>query len=151
MRGGRLFPTHPEASKPRDLHIMDSKQLNQLDPKLKETYERVMGTSTVPIQKPFIPNPTVVTNPLPITPQPITQKPLVQSQPIHQSVQSFQAKPIQAQPTQPQSMQKSQLQNLKKKNKILPALAALGGIIFLIGYAFFWIKFFNLKLPFLPF
>ncbi|MEK7534272.1 MAG: hypothetical protein AAB600_02935 [Patescibacteria group bacterium] len=141
---------------------MDLNKLNQLDPKLKETYERVMGTAIQPTPRtsPFMPKPA---NPFPptqpVTPQPIIQKPTIQSQPsqpiqsqsIQQPIQTFKAKPLQAQPAQAQPIQRQQAQSLKKKNKILPVLVALGVIVLLIGYALFWIKIFNLKIPFLPF
>lgn len=121
---------------------MDLSKLNQLDPKLKETYERVMGTSARPTT---------------VAPQPTIQNQTIQSQPIQpqpipQPLEPARPQPIaQSQPVKIQPIQKPQTQNLKKKNKMLPIFLALGGIIFLIVYAFFWIRIFNLKLPFLPF
>jgi hypothetical protein len=97
-----------------------------------------MGTATQPNPKP---NPFT---PKPVMPQPTIQKPQMQVFPQNQPIP--QAQPAQIQPTQ-----KPQTQNLKKKNKILPVFILLCGILFLIGYAFFWIKIFNLNLPFLPF
>lgn len=121
---------------------MDLSKLNQLDPKLKETYERVMGTSA---------------RPTPVAPQPTIQNQTIQSQPTQpqpmpQPVQQARPQPIaQPQPVQAQPIQKQQEQTLKKKIKILPVFIILGGIIFLLGYVLFWTKIFNLKLPFLPF
>ena len=131
---------------------------NQLDPKLKETYERVMGTSLKPSQRsaPFVPKPV---SPIPIA-QPVTPQPTVLPQPFQpiqakpvQPIQQSQPQPIQAPMAKPQAQagQKPQTQNAKKKNKMLPILIVLGGILFLLGYTFLWIKLFRLKLPFLPF
>jgi len=140
---------------------MDLNKLNTLDPKLKETYERVMGTATqsTPKTSPFMPKPANLFPPTqPVTPQPIIQ-PTIQSQPFQpiqsqstqQPIQTFKAKPLQAQHVQTQPIQRQQTQSLKKKNKILPVLVTLGVIVLLIGYAFFWIKIFNLKITLLPF
>ena len=116
---------------------MGIKQLNQLDPKLKETYERVMGTSS-----------------LPNVPQPIIQKQVVQSQPLQPQPSPFtkpQPTPFQTQPAQTQPIQGPQTKSLKKRNKMLPILLVLAGIAFLIGYTIIWVKIFNLNLPSLPF
>ena len=129
---------------------MDTKQFGQLDPKLKEVYERVMGTSAAPVQKPtpFVPKPSQDIPKQPAVAQTQTFNPqaLQPAQPI------VQAQPVQP---QPQFMQKPQTQtpptqNVKKKNNLMPVFIALGGFLFLIGYTFLWIKLFNLRLPFLP-
>lgn len=123
---------------------MDIKQFSQLDPKLKETYERVMGTGINPSTKPqgAASAPQRMSQPQTFVPKPF--------QPIQQMTQQQPFKPIQPQPGA-QPIQRPQTQNLKKKNKIIPILAGLGGIIFIVGYTFFWIKIFKLKIPFLPF
>lgn len=130
---------------------MAIKQLNTLDPKLKETYERVMGTSTTPIQK------TNLFIPKPVAPQPTIQNQTIQSQPIQpqptpQPIKPVQPQPIpQSQPVQEQPIQTPQTTSLKKRNKMLPIFLVLAGIVFLIGYTIVWLKIFNLNLPFLPF
>ena len=151
---------------------MDKKQLSQLDPKLKETYERIMGISSTPGQRPtpFAPKPvSPIASAQPIAPQPFQPQPLQPNKASFQATentnpnakevyrvypnQSIPAPPpiVKTQPIQNQPIQKPQTQNKKKKSKILPVLMGFGGTIFLIGYTLFWIKFFNLKVPFLPF
>ena len=126
---------------------MDSKQLNTLDPKLKETYERVMGTSSQPnVSQPITQKPTTQSQPL--QPQPFQP---IKPQPIQQPIQTSKATPFQTQPTQTQPIQGPQTKSIKKTNKMLPILLVLTGIVFLIGYTIIWLKIFNLNLPFLPF
>jgi len=93
---------------------MNPKNLNQLDPKLKEAYERVMGT------------------------------------PVSSAVRSSepQAPPHQETQTSPQFS--TQVVINQKKKKLSPILIAASIILFFAVYTFFWIKVFNLKIPFLP-
>lgn len=126
------------------------KQINQLDPKLQATYDRVMGTampkqpiSAIPakpattINKPSVSIfDSLRTRDNSKTFQPITKSSI--PQPIKQTKQSA-------------SIPQTQTQPEKKKNKLKPLLIIFGGIIFLLGYTLIWIKIFGLKLPFLPF
>lgn len=111
---------------------MDPQKPADLDPKLKEVYERVMGTAPQTLQA------AQTTAPQPQTIQPITppQAPMPAA-PIDSPkspVTAFVAKPSQ--------------QGLGFP---LPLpLLILFMILFFLGYALFWIKFFKVNLPFLP-
>jgi hypothetical protein len=39
----------------------------------------------------------------------------------------------------------------KQSSGVSPVLYVLGGIIFLVAYTIFWLKFFKISVPFLPF
>lgn len=113
---------------------MDPKNLSQLDPKLREVYERVMGTSVNPVKPPAASNEalTPLQNPAtePVPPQP--EKPVVQ-------------------PTLTAVPQSSKVEmSIKPKAKISPLIIGLAAVVFLVVYAIVWIKVFNLQLPFLP-
>ena len=138
---------------------MNNKMPANLDPKLKETYERVMGTSFSPTTTPSTaeqPRPvqaTVVQEPeAPIAPQPITPTPLppidvanpvpvsgmVQSPQMPQTNNTFQptvtstpSAILQAKPT-------------KKHNFLMPVLLSVVGLIFFIAYAVIWAKVFGM-------
>lgn len=125
---------------------MAIKQLNTLDPKLKETYERVMGTSSQPnVPQPIIQKQTIQPQHLQTQPSPFTKP-----QPTQQPIQISQPVPFQAPSPQTQQVQAPQATS-KKRNKMLPIFLVLTGIVFLIGYTIVWVKIFNLNLPFLPF
>ncbi len=126
---------------------MDPKTLPTLDPKLKEAYERVMGTSlTPPAVQPTAPNtPTPSTGgPPPITSQSI-QPPVA---PIAQKV----TVPVSLVPPVAPAYHATTTfvadNAVKPQAKISLPILLLGGIIFLLVYALFWMKFFNFKLPF---
>lgn len=105
---------------------MDKKK-DALNPKLQEIYERVMSTKVSPASQ-STPKPT-----LPPSPQP--------SSPPHSI-------PIATNP--PQQLTNSPI---KKSSKTSPTIVyVILGIVFFLGYTYFWIRFFQLKLPFnLPF
>jgi len=140
---------------------MDSKQLNQLNPKLKEVYERVMGTS------PYKPSSTSPINKIPTSPLPTTKasepqsptnipKPLFPSAtPVTQPpTQQPMPKPFQPQPITNREQQNPQPQipqTTKKQNKMTPIFIVIGIFIFIILYALVWIKVLKLEVPFLPF
>lgn len=122
---------------------MDYKQqFGQLDPKLKEVYERVMGTSVSSNSKasPVLPQ-QPATPPTPVQmqqhatpiPQPESPKPQMPQTPIT---------------PQPQSPTQAVL--VKPHGHISPMVWILGGFTFVIIYALAWVKIFNLKLPFAP-
>lgn len=119
---------------------MDSKQqFGQLDPKLKEVYERVMGTSVSSSPKVVSPS-----SPLPVAPVPVQIQ--QHSAPI---AQPESPKPQMPQvPTAPQTQ--TQAVSVKPHGHISPMVWILGGFTFVIIYALAWIKIFNLKLPFSP-
>ncbi|OGH19401.1 MAG: hypothetical protein A3F31_03360 [Candidatus Levybacteria bacterium RIFCSPHIGHO2_12_FULL_38_12] len=106
---------------------MDKKQ-TELSPKLKEIYERVMSTKiSSPAQKPSAPT---------------------QPQPASNEVHTPQLTSIAVNPFS--SPIKSPI---KRQVKNPPQFVLIiTGVIFFLAYAFFWVRFFNLKLPFnLPF
>ena len=152
---------------------MDPKTLASLDPKLRETYERVMGTSAAvgPAQPAMSDTPAV---PFPAPPSPAITTPAVEQAPAGQLLSSSapDAPPIPspagaytpeslglAQPAVPPAPQPGQTWP-QESQEIAPAPAAksspalirilyiLGGIIFFIAYTYFWIKIFKLPLPF---
>lgn len=136
---------------------MNPKSVNDLDPKLKETYERVMGTSLG--QKPTTaPAPTMETQPvIEPQPQPTTdeQKPEPQLQVETPTIstnedttvsQVFRAdsknEPAETATVNPPSP-KSEAAAKKSGNKLLP-IVIVGGVMFLAIYAVIWAKVFGL-------
>lgn len=106
------------------------KNLNNLDPKLKEAYDRVMGTNFTPPTKPQAPQ----------------QGPLMQTQPVPESFNNKEDTPeFNPAPAQPLSSFMQEEQNpAKKKMNFLPILFVIGGIAFLAVYAVIWAKIFGL-------
>lgn len=122
---------------------MDPKTLPTLDPKLKEAYERVMGSSVTP-------PPPVQPQPVPAAPQPPPPAPaksdvasatsdvaLAGGSSVHHTTTSFVAGNVAG--------------NVEAagKPKISPLVLVFAGVIFLLVYTLFWMRFFNLPLPFL--
>ena len=162
---------------------MDQNSSQQLDPKLKEIYEKVMGApnssqnSAPPDSsqaKPASPPPpaTVIANATPknpLAPPPIPTPPPIVPQPV-QPVPPAQTMPTPAQ-TQPMqaavpgsvapSFSLSHIQApsatsmptagipAEKKKSSKKVFLVIGGVIFLLIYAVFWVKVFGIKLPFL--
>lgn len=125
---------------------MEPKKYSQaLDPKFKEIYDRVMGTSVTPSIKPqetTPPKPVSPTVPVKsIQPEPFLSKPFAKSDLASVASNETFAKTVSVSQNQPQRT---------KKNIKLYILIILGGLIFFVLYTFIWIKLFNLKLPFLP-
>lgn len=105
---------------------MDSKKLSELDPKLKEIYDRVMGTSVKPA--PQSPTPSA---------KPLISNPTNQEAAVSSS--NFTPPPPNTIPVSPAF-----------SPKISPLVWILGVVAFIVIYALVWVKIFNLKLPFLP-
>ncbi len=131
---------------------MDTKQLNQLDPKLKETYERIMGTKTAPSPSPKPVQPQAIQPP---SPSPKNPSPFPASLPqAAQGKQQPTPKPLQpplgnqTQATTIQSDAKTPTpqpilqpaQATKKSNNMRKILIVIGAVIFIIVYALVWIK-----------
>lgn len=120
---------------------MDKNPL-QLDPKLKEAYDRVMGTSVgnTPQQNPPQPHPQE---------QPKEQpQPQIANQPeptVHETTVNPSPAPAQvaAAPTQKAVIAE------KKKGKISPLVIVLGIIVFFAIYLVVWVKLFNINVPFI--
>lgn len=121
---------------------MDYKQqFGQLDPKLKEVYERVMGTSVS-----SAPKASAAPSPQPTAPPPVQPQQHTASipQPENQKPQMPQAS------TAPSPQTQTQAVSEKPHVHISPVVWILGGVTFVIIYALAWVKIFNLKLPFAP-
>jgi hypothetical protein len=131
---------------------MNSKIPANLDPKLKETYERVMGTSFTPTTPPAQTRPvqtTVVQEPQsPIAAQPVTSisQPIDVANPDPEMVSSPQMPKI----GDPFKETESPPANIipkgttLKKKSFTPVLLVVGGLIFFVAYAVIWAKVFGL-------
>lgn len=144
---------------------MDPQKLSQLDPKLRDAYQRVMGTpipppATPPIQEPPVqPEPSTpqspVSEPQPAIPkpQPPTPQPAISPEPPVQASSFGQMNSEVAVPSSPNfsaPMPQAQTMTVKKKNGMMPILIGIAGLFFVAIYTLFWAKIFNFKLPFLP-
>lgn len=122
---------------------MDPKNASTLDPNLKEVYERVMGTRTTP-QAPITPPPpqqSIPPTPAMTVPQATSfvQKPPMLPNPppqVKTETVSFQAQPFKAP------------EDEKNKSSMIPVVIFVGAILILGIYTFFWLRFFNINLPF---
>lgn len=102
----------------------------QLDPKLKEAYDRVMGTAVNPPQH------TAVAAPPPPSQAAVN---VPTQEPTH--VEPAMA----ASPTSSPVAQKA----VAKKHRLSPMIWVLIVVIFIAAYSVVWIKFLNFKVPFL--
>lgn len=135
---------------------MDSKNYTNLDPKLREAYERVMNTTISPANAPSQ-QPTVAPSPRPLPSQTSPQIPkpaAVNETPVMLPMPSASlptnSPVIQKQP--PSTVANIVTTSMPQHNSgILPIVIILGAIIFFAVYAVFWLKFFQIQLPFLPF
>lgn len=93
---------------------MDTNQLNSLDPKLREAYERIMGTATRAAASP---------NAQPAAPQTAQPEPSVPQQSSQQSTSPAQSNPAQSQ-TQSQSQQMASTQTTEPSNPSGPTASA---------------------------
>lgn len=119
---------------------MDPNALSHLDPKLRETYERVMGASK-PSDPPSTPFPAPIDGPgrdsatLPdINAQENDLEPLTQTVNISQPLESI-----------------NQIKNAGETHGhkgLMQIFYILGTSVFFIVYVFFWLKIFNIPLPF---
>ena len=143
---------------------MDPQKLSQLDPKLREAYQRVMGTpipqppppppmpapdpnpSPTPEPQPAIPQPEPVPTPQPAIPQQPTVQPTNFVQ-MNSEVATAQSSPNFSTPA---PMSQGQTMAVKKKNGMMPILIGVAALFFVVIYTLFWTKIFNFKLPFLP-
>ncbi len=148
---------------------MDPKNLPNLDPKLREVYERVMKTpiaSPNPLQNPQAQPPPPPASPslggpASPTPQPPVS-PTVNNEPS--PVPSVKPPAAQLSPTPQNTFHSTQVFNpdapsgtaspltnaaaSKSKGKISPVVLVLAGVVFFTVYALLWTKVFNLSLPF---
>ena len=157
---------------------MDPNSLTNLDPKLRETYERVMGTSTpaptTPLPQAADATPAATTDiaskpatdalSTPVAPDPTN--PLSPAEPMTSATPPSDglSQPVVAE--SPLSQEQPQNVTINQPlpdptagviiNKphghmgLIRVFYILGAIVFFIIYMFFWIKIFNIKIPFLP-
>ena len=128
---------------------------NNLDPKLKETYERVMGTQTATAQQ--TPAAPQASNPVnPITTNPTTTGPVIPTE-IPQGVPTpaytqdnlnFQAA-IQTPIVGAAAPVPAVIVPQHHSSSLLKILYIIGAIVFFLAYTFLWIKIFKLPIPFL--
>ena len=137
---------------------MDPKATTTLDPKLKEAYDRVMGSSIPPTpQVPTIPQPpelktdTAAAQPLPPM-QPMQKSVVTPPENMHPAapspmVSSPSMTSMHATVTTPSGFV-AHPEN--KKGGISWKLLVILAVVFLIIYTLFFVKFFGIPLPFLP-
>jgi hypothetical protein len=129
---------------------MDPKSVNNLDPKMKETYDRVMGTTTPPAAGTTATTPQAT--PAPATPNPLASPPAsapttpaanapFTSSPSMPDNLQFQAA-IQTPPSQPAAAPIGAIPG--RSSSLLKILYVVGSIVFFVAYTFFWIKIFNI-------
>lgn len=135
---------------------MDPKNLPTLDPKLQEAYNRVMSTS-LPTATP--------SNPMPIPPSSVQSAPTPQASIPTPPMPIPTPTPPISSPTPP-PMVPAPVASTKPagsttafvagghvgggKPAVSPVILIVGGLIFFAVYSLFWLKFFNISLPFLP-
>jgi hypothetical protein len=135
---------------------MDPQKLSQIDPKLREAYLRVMGTEVSAPQA----NPPVQT-PVSVPQFQAQQEPIPAPTPVSQPIQEMNSEiPVpktsmpdglrMTPPIGPAPAFRPQPAAFEKKSGMMPVLFAVVGIVFIVIYALFWTRVFNLKLPFLP-
>ncbi|MBI2465402.1 hypothetical protein HYV64_04635 [Candidatus Shapirobacteria bacterium] len=135
---------------------MDPNANPTIDPKLKEAYDRVMSTSVPPPAPaspptPLTPPPPQPTPPPagPVVPTPPQSPTPIQSEPtttVHATIPITAAKP-----TGSAVIVGATSKQHAKSDSLFPLLFTIGGLVFFAVYTVFWIKFFNLSVPFLPF
>lgn len=123
---------------------MDRKTTTSLDPTLQATYDKIMGNS----QK-TVPETQTKTTSIEHIPQPVSESPI----PASPTPQPAKSHPISAftepihHATSGAAIGEPQTAPAKKNHrgvKVLFLIGVVGGIIYVI----FWLKFFNLTLPF---
>lgn len=136
---------------------MDPQTPNNLDPKLKATYDRVMGTATAPVggqpaaqaATPPAAAPAPITDPnapaaAPAESAPQNTSPSIPQTPYTADNLSFQAAIQQT----PATNQVPGLVTPRQSSSTLRVLYIIGGVVFFVVYTFVWVKIFNLPLPF---
>jgi len=123
------------------------KYVSQLDPKLKEAYDRVMGTVITPSAKESQVIPSTLPPSIPTPPTaPIEH---VNTTPIAHSEPSPMATAVQHQAVSSPVSTTQVITIPHKKSRSRALIFMLAGIIFFVVYALLWIKMFNLKFPIL--
>ncbi len=144
---------------------MDPKSAQTLDPKLKEAYDRVMGTSLpTPSTPPVTAAPPQIVTPHPSAPTPVISHheqfdPMSAKESAHetQPAQHTAATPPQA-ATHPAVAAAFTAGNTsgfvapheEKKPAVSGTLLIIAGVVFFIVYTLFCMKLFGVEIPFLP-
>lgn len=150
--------------------FMDPKSLSNLDPKLRETYERVMGSASstqappAPAQPSVAPPPTV--EPVaPATPSPaappiptpsattvvdssVGVSPAPETPPMGNSPFQTPVVPINEPAPLPSPAAVNQNVEGTGASSLVKILYIAGAIVFFAVYTYFWMRVFNLQLPF---
>jgi hypothetical protein len=180
---------------------MDQNQLGTMDPKLREAYERVMGTVVTARSQPPPPAAVTVAAPTPTVPLPPASAPNQSSLEPVQPLAPYQPEPVApapiAAPVQPQNTPEpaapqpytpqvhvmgnnvpqqqapmpmfsgpaagskmasdandqmhtyvaDEVAGVKQSLKMIQIMYIVGGLVFFVVYALFWMKFFNVASP----
>lgn len=125
---------------------MDPTALSNLDPKLKETYDRVMGT----------PSPTSDSSPTPTTPPADTTSSTNSELPTNElsapTPTNMGQEPHPETVTISQPLPAAPSSSIVNKphghSGLIRVFYILGAMVFFVIYVFFWAKIFNIQLPF---
>jgi len=123
---------------------MNPKTPQDLDPKLKEAYDRVMGGNFNP-STPTAPPPNLapkIENPLPPAPTPIATNP--QPLPPPTNPVPVNMPPLNAMSPSTTALPEQPASPTKKKFKFSPIIFIVVGLVFFAVYAVVWGKIFNL-------
>ena len=118
---------------------MNPKTPQDLDPKLKEAYDRVMGGNFTP-PTPTAPNPVPKIEPVPV-PTPITNLP--PSTPLNNPM-SVNMQPLSAMSPSTTASTEQPAISTKKKSILSPVIFLIVGLAFFVIYAVVWVKIFKL-------
>ncbi len=143
---------------------MDQSQLNSLDPKLKEAYDRVMGTAHAAAQSQPVSTPSSSTETVPssyasnetpptpvittdtVSPTPTTPPETVNTHTSPTPSSSYTGNPAQFAGTdgQMQTFLAQEVAGAKQSLKMIQLFYIAGGIVFFVLYALFWMRFFEI-------
>jgi hypothetical protein len=117
---------------------MDQKTYPNLNPKMKEAYDRIMGTATT--TRPPAAHEVTPKAPLPHQ----AAAPAPQNHHAAAGHLSHIAYNASMAPKSTPEKSKSSTAGLSKESLLLPILLAAGGVIFFVVYAIFWLNFFGM-------
>jgi hypothetical protein len=154
--------------------FMDPNALSSLDPKLRETYEKVMGTGAAPLADPApaTENTQPATPAAPVAADAAPQQPSASDQQHNQGANATGATPppmpelstssspeaasnqdqepkvVTISQSLPMPTADNQLIQPHGHSGLIKVFYTLGTIVFFVIYIFFWMKIFNISLPF---
>lgn len=119
---------------------MNPNLAQSLDPKLKETYDRVMGMQ-------LNPRPATPKSPQPVAPVPQSQTPVQPASPVsapeHSAQDDSQVEMVNINTPTPQGQTNTTAASAKK-SKIKPVIFVAAGVLFFAIYTVIWLKFFSI-------